>query len=562
VRVLPLACVLLAACGARPATQAAPSPVSVTRFAVADPVWVVDDRRDVAVQPAEREEVKRLRGFDIAVASRLDRIFKRPRKYRAIGTNSLDEVPSSTWFENRLGIREVSPGEVAHGPGDGKGPDLSAPLTVFSGKSVGLIPGFMAEDASGVKWLVKFDKTGIASESAADVTVQRLLWLVGYHVPENHAGRLERRDVVVGEKASFKTADGEKRAMTADDLDATFARARPGKDGRYRVLFSRLLDGEPLGGTPQEGVREDDPNDTIPHQRRRELRGLQVFAAWLQHTDFKEMGTLDVWREDPLFPDRHVVFHYLLDFGNTLGLYASNVRADDGHVQKAIDLDHVRSFLSLGMWRRPWEGTRDPGIRGVGAFDVEHFEPGGFSPFSPYVPFLAMDALDARWAVRLMLRITPEHLRAALEAGNFEDPRAIDYLVRVLVGRQKKSARYWLQKVSPLDDFTVDGDTVCFSDLVVAHDVDPEATRATRYRARVFDHAGNAIGTATIASGDDEPGRACALDVPEGAGDDGYTILRLDVDRVRRDPPGVEVHLGRDKSRTRRVIGVERKVPR
>lgn len=174
-RALPVAVVLLAACGARPATRSAPSPVSVTRFVVADPVWVVDDRQDVPVRPAERDEVKRLRGFDIAVASRLDRIFKRPRKHRAIGPNSLDEVPSSTWFENRIGIRDVSPGEVAHGPGDGRGPDLSAPLTVFSGKSVGLIPGFMAEDAAGVKWLVKLDKTGIASESAADVTVQRLL---------------------------------------------------------------------------------------------------------------------------------------------------------------------------------------------------------------------------------------------------------------------------------------------------------------------------------------------------------------------------------------------------
>jgi hypothetical protein len=560
VRAAGLAALLVAACGGlAPRTAPPRSPVSETRFAVADPVWVVDDRKDVPETPAETAEVKRLRGFDIAVTDRLDRMFKPPKPRRALGPNSLDEVPTSTWFENRIGVREVSTEELARGPGEGRGPDLSAPLTVFSGKSVGLIPGFMASDAAGVRWLIKFDKTGVATESSADVTVQRLLWLIGYQVPENHSGTLARDQVVVGDDATFKLETGEKRAMTKDDLDATFARARPGGDGRYRVLFSRLLDGEPIGPTPQEGVRPDDPNDTIPHERRRELRGLQVFAAWLQHTDFKEMGTLDVWREDPLFPDRHVVHHYLLDFGNTLGLYA-NVRPDDGHVEKAIDIDHVRSFASAGIWRRPWEGTRDPGIPGVGRFDVEHFDPGGFSPFSPYVPFLAMDALDARWAVRLLLRITPEHLRTALEAGKFEDPRAVDYLLRVLSGRQKKSARYWLERVSPLDDFTVDEDRVCFVDLVLAYYVDP-AAEGSRYRAAAYDHAGDALAAVETITANDR-GRICVSGVPEGAHHDAYTILRLDVVRPRRDPPGIEVHLARDRSGTRRVIGIERKVPR
>jgi hypothetical protein len=532
------AAVLLAACARGPA-----APVATVRFANADPVRIVDDRRDVAAAPETRPDVNRLSGFDIAVTRRLDRALAARPEERALGTNSLGDVPDSTWFENRA----PSAAAIARGPGDGTGPDLSAPLRVVKGKHTGMKPGFIAEDASGVRWMIKPETTEHAAESAADVTSQRLLWAIGYHVPENHAGYITRDQVVLAADATIKEANGKKRAMTAEDLDATFARGWRRDDGTYRILASRLLPGEPIGGAPMEGVRADDPNDTIPHERRRELRGLQVFAAWLQHTDFKEMGTFDVWRDDPIDPDRHVVFHYLVDFGNTLGMYASH-RLDDGHTEKALDVDHLRSLFSFGLWKRPWEGTPDPGIPGLAPFDVEHFDPEGFTPFAPYVPFLEMDATDAFWAVELLLGLDEARIRAALEAARWEDPRAVEYLTEVLVGRQRKSARHWLSKVSPLTDFAVRGDDLCFVDLVEAHDLeDGDPT----YRAEAFDWNGASLGALATRG-------ACVRDLELGAGHDDYTIVSITVERGGAALPAVEVHLARSAEGALRVVGVER----
>jgi hypothetical protein len=537
---LAIAATLLGACGHRAA-----APVSKVRFANAEPVRIVDDRRDVPAAPETRPDVNKLSGFDIAVTRRLDRALAARPDERALGTNSLGEVPDSTWFENR----RVSAAAIARGPGDGTGPDLSAPLRVVKGTHTGQQPGFIAEDASGVRWMIKPETTEHAAESAADVTSQRLLWAIGYHVPENHAGYITRDQVVLADDATIKEASGEKRAMTVDDLDATFARGVERADGTYRILASRLLPGEPIGGAPMEGVRADDPNDTIPHERRRELRGLQVFAAWLQHTDFKEMGTFDVWREDPLDPDRHIVFHYLVDFGNTLGMYATH-RPDDGHTEKALDVDHLKSFFSFGLWKRPWEGTPDPGIDGVGPFDVEHFDPEGFTPFAPYVPFLEMDETDAFWAVEILLGITEPQIRAALEAAKWEDPRAVDFLTEVLLGRARKSARHWLAEVSPLTDFTIRGDDLCFVDLVEAHDLeDGDPT----YRAESFDWNGASLGAATVAG-------ACVRDVALGTAHDAYTIVRIETTRGGETTPAVEIHLARDEGGGLRVIGVERRL--
>ena len=54
-----------------------------------------------------------------------------------------------------------------------------------------------------------------------------------------------------------------------------------------RVMASLSTPGRIIGPFRYEFTRSDDPNDLIPHDRRRDLRGLAVLFAWLNHTGRK-----------------------------------------------------------------------------------------------------------------------------------------------------------------------------------------------------------------------------------------------------------------------------------
>ena len=60
----------------------------------------------------------------------------------AQNVNTLDEVPDSSWFTNRHGVRRMSRDELVRGPDTIEGPDMSAPWRVFRSKIGGLTPGF------------------------------------------------------------------------------------------------------------------------------------------------------------------------------------------------------------------------------------------------------------------------------------------------------------------------------------------------------------------------------------------------------------------------------------
>jgi len=57
---------------------------------------------------------------------------------------------------------------------------------------------------------------------------------------------------------------------------------------------------------------------------------------------------------------------------------------------------------------------------------------------------------------KIVMRFSETQIRAAVEQGAYEDPRAIDYLTRTLLERQLATGRAWFSRVSPLDQFAID----------------------------------------------------------------------------------------------------------
>jgi len=54
-----------------------------------------------------------------------------------------------------------------------------------------------------------------------------------------------------------------------------------------------------------------------------------------------------------------------------------------------------------------------------------------------------------------------------VDAAHYEDPRAREFLVRNLIVRRDKIARYWFGRVAPLDFFTADASELHFHDLAL-----------------------------------------------------------------------------------------------
>jgi hypothetical protein len=83
---------------------------------------------------------------------------------------------------------------------------------------------------------------------------------------------------------ALKGSDGQKHPLTRNDLDRVLQLAARRPDGSSRITASRAFEGIPVGPFRYDGTRRDDPNDVVPHEHRRELRGLRVFAAWLNQS--------------------------------------------------------------------------------------------------------------------------------------------------------------------------------------------------------------------------------------------------------------------------------------
>jgi hypothetical protein len=281
--------------------------------------------------------------------------------------------------------------------------------------------------------------------------------------------------------------------------------------------------------------------------------------AWLDHVDAQESNFLDMWVKDG---GRHYVKHYLLDFGKGLGVMnTTGINPRHGR-EYVVDFAAIlRSLVTAGTVKRPWEGRDASELRGVGMFDAEGFDPGRWKPDSPaYVPFLTADRFDKFWGARILIRFTREQIRAAVEAGRLSDPRAVDYHPDPLIARQRATARYWFDRVNPLDRFAASagatGATLCFDDLALAYRLGGDPA-ATQYRVTTYDAEVRPLGPVDSVH-PDPAGHACTAPLASAPSADGYTIVRVETVRPGFDQ-ATFVHIARDPaSGAARVIGIWR----
>src|SRR5204863_5494014 len=153
------------------------------------------------------------------------------------------------------GHRALTAEDVFRGPDTTDGP-VEGIWTVTSSKSDGVTPGFTVKDATGQRWFLKFDPPGFRGmATGTEVAVTKLMWALGYSVPENHIAYIRRDQLAIGEGAKFTPASGKVRAMRLPDLDDLLRRADREPDGSYRVVASKALAGKPIGRIRFMGTR-------------------------------------------------------------------------------------------------------------------------------------------------------------------------------------------------------------------------------------------------------------------------------------------------------------------
>jgi hypothetical protein len=103
-----LRCALLVPALAAAVTVAASAP---PKFFPDDPIWTDDDQ---SLDASKTGLVEDSNGYDFVVNT-----FAGPgeeRDVRAMNVNTIDEVPDSSWFTNRIGRRQLSIDEIVRGP--------------------------------------------------------------------------------------------------------------------------------------------------------------------------------------------------------------------------------------------------------------------------------------------------------------------------------------------------------------------------------------------------------------------------------------------------------------
>lgn len=444
----------------------------------------VDDR---PFSPAPREYVSPFAwdGANQMVFRPVSRFFAVDPAGRAINVNAMDEVPDSSWFQNRIGRAPMTEAQVARGACDDKVLDPAMPdgtWIIDQGKPNGANPGFRVTVPGYGKFMLKSDPA-VEPERATGATAiaARIYHAAGYFAPCDSV--VYFRPSLLKLKPGLTVTDNS--GVTRSFDEAMLAKVLAGashRDGLVRMVASKWLPGKALGPFTYEGTRDDDPNDVVAHEDRRELRGARLLAAWLNHFDTREQNTMDVFLSDD--KKRGYVRHYIIDLGDSFGSVWQwdEISRRLGHAYY-LDIPYAaEDFVMLGAVERPWERAKRES-RIFNYFSARDFDPEMWRGGYPNPAFARMTESDGAWMARILARFTDQDVRAAVSVGQY-DEESTRFLVATLIARRDAILRRYLTRLSPLTDVRAEGNALCMTDLARQTHVAGDASFS--YRARLF----------------------------------------------------------------------------
>ena len=455
------------------------------------PRFLGDDplEREPASQDASRAQSSEIGDLYEMVYNLFEQPKYKPSGQRAQNVNTIDEVPDSSWFTNRVTERPLTAEDLMRGPNAGAPPDPSR-WVIFREKTSGVHPGFTARDAKGETWFLEFDPPYYPEGATASVVMAtKFFWALGYNQVETFLTTFDPAHVEFDPKATLKRPNGKRTPFTRDDLNAVLEQVARRPDGAYRVVAGRLLPGKVLGNFRYEGTRPDDPNDLVPHEHRRELRALRVFGAWTNLTDLKAKNTLDTLVTEN---GRPVVKHWLQDVGSTFGMNNDLHEWDLSWEHFYQGKPTLKRLASFGFALSPWQTVDYVEKPAIGKFEGNRFDPRTWRPQTPTAAYMELRDDDAFWAARRVAAFNRDMIAAIIHTGQFSDPSVEPALVDIMLKRRDKILRTYLPAVNPIVSPRLRERVLTFDNAAVNADV---AKTPQRYKSAwfEFDNATSAL---------------------------------------------------------------------
>jgi hypothetical protein len=355
-------------------------------------------------------------------------------------------VLDSAFFTN-TDVASLTPEDVLR---EAAGQAPSGTIYVTSVEKEGVSEGFWGRDEQGDVFIFVLDPPGFDEmNTAAEVMGSTILRVAGYYVPYPTIVTLDRLEVapeVLDEEAADEQEERLEQALGGDQPELPGEVDTPDEDrihpdeirrfvGRRAVATKAITDG--FRGPWTYWVFRD----------RRELRGAQVFAAWINNYDQVDHNTIAHLYDE----DAGLVRYYIVDTSSAFGSASNRVKEPTaGYVNNTIDFHRLvtaplRGLASPFGYRDPWDPDQPIVSPAVGRFDAE-LEPRLWKPQYPNLAYEDMDEEDAEWAAGLVGQFSDGLIDAIVSLARFSNAADAAHVASALKARRDTIVRTYLEE--------------------------------------------------------------------------------------------------------------------